>query len=58
MMLKGLASLPQINIIGIDNPVEFFNRVDKGQYTPPTVLVFRYKYAELEEFRKVPEKIW
>ncbi|VDM40365.1 unnamed protein product [Toxocara canis] len=51
-MLKGLSAFPEIEILGIENAAEFANRVYRGQYSPLNVLIFKYKYAELERFRK------
>ncbi|VDN20562.1 unnamed protein product [Gongylonema pulchrum] len=53
VMLRGLSSFPQIEILGVENPAEFANRVYKGSYAPLTVLIFKYKYPELEEAKKV-----
>ncbi len=48
-MLKGLASLRQMEILGIDNSSDLAARVSKGQLAPPTVLIFKYKYAANEK---------
>ncbi|KIH47549.1 hypothetical protein ANCDUO_22388 [Ancylostoma duodenale] len=52
VMLKGLSSFPQIEIVGMDNAVEFAARVYKNQYTAPTVLIFKYRYAAAKEAAK------
>ncbi|RCN41223.1 hypothetical protein ANCCAN_12830, partial [Ancylostoma caninum] len=52
VMLKGLSSFPQIEIVGMDNAVEFATRVYKNQYTAPTVLVFKYRYDAAKEAAK------
>ncbi|KAK6765470.1 hypothetical protein RB195_025400 [Necator americanus] len=52
VMLKGLSSFPQIEIIGMDNAVEFATKVCKNQYTAPTVLIFKYRYAAAKEAAK------
>ncbi|KHJ96199.1 hypothetical protein OESDEN_03838 [Oesophagostomum dentatum] len=51
-MLKGLASFPQIEIVGMDNAAEFATRVYKNQYTAPTVLIFKYRYLAAKEAAK------
>uniref|UniRef100_A0A0N5AKQ0 Pyridoxal-dependent decarboxylase domain-containing protein 1 n=1 Tax=Syphacia muris TaxID=451379 RepID=A0A0N5AKQ0_9BILA len=48
IMLKGLSSFPQIQIMGIDNPVDFANKVYKGKIMPPTSLVFNYRHVNLQ----------
>ncbi|VDN03815.1 unnamed protein product [Thelazia callipaeda] len=53
VMLRSLSAFPQIEIFGVEDPAEFANRVYKGVYAPLTVLVFKYKYPELEEAIKV-----
>uniref|UniRef100_A0A8R1XUG2 Pyridoxal-dependent decarboxylase domain-containing protein 1 n=1 Tax=Onchocerca volvulus TaxID=6282 RepID=A0A8R1XUG2_ONCVO len=55
MMLRGLIGFPQIEIFGIENPIEFANRVYEGIYTSPTVLIFNYRYPDLGKIKK--EKI-
>ncbi|KHJ80384.1 hypothetical protein OESDEN_19941, partial [Oesophagostomum dentatum] len=52
VMLKGLASFPQIEIVGMDNAAEFATRVYKNQYTAPTVLIFKYRYLAAKEAAK------
>uniref|UniRef100_A0A9J2PE01 Pyridoxal-dependent decarboxylase domain-containing protein 1 n=1 Tax=Ascaris lumbricoides TaxID=6252 RepID=A0A9J2PE01_ASCLU len=47
-MLKGLSTFSEIQILGIENAAEFANRVYKGQYSPLNVLIFKYKYDELQ----------
>uniref|UniRef100_A0A0R3RUH7 Pyridoxal-dependent decarboxylase domain-containing protein 1 n=1 Tax=Elaeophora elaphi TaxID=1147741 RepID=A0A0R3RUH7_9BILA len=49
VMLRGLIAFPQIEIVGVENPIEFANHVYKGTYTPPVVLIFKYKCPELEK---------
>ncbi|KJH45524.1 hypothetical protein DICVIV_08441 [Dictyocaulus viviparus] len=60
MMLKGLSAFPQIEIIGMDNAAEFAAKVYKNQYTAPTVLIFKYRYAAAKEaaktFREIKQK--
>lgn len=48
-MLKGLSALDQMEIVGVDNVVDFANKVFKNQYIAPSVLIFKYKYAQLKE---------
>ncbi|OZC08055.1 hypothetical protein X798_04947 [Onchocerca flexuosa] len=55
VMLRGLIAFPQIEIFGVENPIEFANRVYEGIYTSPTVLIFNYRYPDLGEIKK--EKI-
>lgn len=52
-MLKGLSTFSEIQILGIENAAEFANRVYKGQYSPLNVLIFKYKYDELQLSMKV-----
>uniref|UniRef100_A0A1I7XCZ7 Pyridoxal-dependent decarboxylase domain-containing protein 1 n=1 Tax=Heterorhabditis bacteriophora TaxID=37862 RepID=A0A1I7XCZ7_HETBA len=49
VMLKGLSAYPQIEIVGMENPIEFAGRVYKNQYTAPTVLIFKYRYSAMIE---------
>ncbi|VDK47892.1 unnamed protein product [Anisakis simplex] len=51
-MLKGLSAFSEIEILGIENPADFVNRVYKGQYFPLNVLIFKYRYAELDYLKK------
>lgn len=53
MMLKGLSSFPQIQIMGIDNPVDFVNKVYKGRTMPPTSLVFNYRHLQMHQADEV-----
>ncbi|EFO27911.2 hypothetical protein LOAG_00572 [Loa loa] len=55
VMLQGLTAFPQIEILGVENPIEFAKRVYKGICTPPTVLIFKYRCRDLKEVKK--EKI-
>ncbi|CAD6185005.1 unnamed protein product [Caenorhabditis auriculariae] len=48
VMLKGLSTLPQIEIIGMENAAEFASGVYKNKYTPPTVLIFKYRYESIK----------
>lgn len=48
-MLKGLSALDQMEIVGVDNVVDFANKVFKNQYIAPSVLIFKYKYSQLKE---------
>ncbi|CAI5455701.1 unnamed protein product [Caenorhabditis angaria] len=48
IMLKGLSGIPQIEIVGVENPVDFANRVYKSKYTAPTVLIFKYNYENIK----------
>lgn len=57
-MLRGLSTFSQIEILGVENPADFANRVYKGNYTPLTVLIFKYKYPDLQEVIKVRIKIF
>ncbi|KAL3982624.1 hypothetical protein ACH3XW_47880 [Acanthocheilonema viteae] len=52
IMLRSLAAFPQIEIIGIENPIEFANLIDKGIHTPPIVLVFKYRCPDLKVVKK------
>lgn len=52
-MLRGLTVFPQIEIFGIENPIEFANRVHKGICTPPSILIFKYNCPDLKEVKKV-----
>lgn len=47
-MLKGLSAIPEVEMIGVDNPVELANRVYKNKFTPPTVLIFKYNYVSIK----------
>lgn len=53
VMLRGLTTFSQIEILGVENPIEFANRVYKGIYTPPTVIIFKYRCPDLEKVKKV-----
>ncbi|CAQ16135.1 Pyridoxal-dependent decarboxylase domain-containing protein 1 [Caenorhabditis elegans] len=48
VMLKGLSAIPEVEMIGVDNPVELANRVYKNKFTPPTVLIFKYNYVSIK----------
>ncbi|EGT59439.1 hypothetical protein CAEBREN_32173 [Caenorhabditis brenneri] len=48
VMLKGLSAIPEIEIVGVENPVDFANRVYKSKYTAPTVLIFKYNYVSIK----------
>uniref|UniRef100_A0A1I8EQZ7 Pyridoxal-dependent decarboxylase domain-containing protein 1 n=1 Tax=Wuchereria bancrofti TaxID=6293 RepID=A0A1I8EQZ7_WUCBA len=54
VMLRGLAAFPQIEILGVENPIEFANRVYKSICTSPTVLIFKYRCPNLvlEQIKK------
>ncbi|CAG9538675.1 unnamed protein product [Cercopithifilaria johnstoni] len=52
VMLRGLTAFPQIEILGIENPSEFANRVCKGICTPPIVLIFKYRCPDLKKVKK------
>lgn len=52
-MLKGLASLPQIEVVGMENPTEFANGVYKNRYTAPTALIFKYRYEAVKKAAQV-----
>lgn len=54
-MLRGLTAFSEIEIIGIENPIEFTNRVYKGICAPPIVLIFKYKCPNSKEVNKVPQ---
>ncbi|PAV88407.1 hypothetical protein WR25_05993 isoform C [Diploscapter pachys] len=49
VMLKGLAALPQIEVVGMENPTEFANGVYKNRYTAPTALIFKYRYETVKK---------
>ncbi|GMT35458.1 hypothetical protein PFISCL1PPCAC_26755, partial [Pristionchus fissidentatus] len=49
VMLKGLSALDQMEIVGVENVVDFANKVFKNQYIAPSVLIFKYKYEALKE---------
>uniref|UniRef100_A0A0R3PWH4 Pyridoxal-dependent decarboxylase domain-containing protein 1 n=1 Tax=Angiostrongylus costaricensis TaxID=334426 RepID=A0A0R3PWH4_ANGCS len=53
VMLKGLSTFPQIEVVGMDNAIEFASKVYKNQYTAPTVLIFKYRYAAVRDAAKV-----
>ncbi|KAJ1355294.1 hypothetical protein KIN20_012633 [Parelaphostrongylus tenuis] len=57
VMLKGLSTFPQIEVVGMDNAVEFASKVYKNQYTAPTVLIFKYRYAAAREAAKVVREL-
>uniref|UniRef100_A0A0K0D1R1 Pyridoxal-dependent decarboxylase domain-containing protein 1 n=1 Tax=Angiostrongylus cantonensis TaxID=6313 RepID=A0A0K0D1R1_ANGCA len=57
VMLKGLSSFPQIEMVGMDNAVEFASKVYKNQYTAPTVLIFKYRYAAARDAAKVVREL-
>lgn len=46
VMLKGLAGYRGIEIFGIPNAADFAAKVYKGQFAPPTVLIFKYNYFD------------
>ncbi|UMM40659.1 hypothetical protein L5515_017200 [Caenorhabditis briggsae] len=48
VMLKGLSAIPEVEIVGVENPVDFANRVYKSKYTAPTVLIFKYNYVSIK----------
>lgn len=48
-MLKGLASIPNIEIVGMENAADYAARVYKNQYTAPTVLIFKYRYQPVKD---------
>ncbi|CAB3399876.1 unnamed protein product [Caenorhabditis bovis] len=60
IMLKGLSTNSQIEIVGVENPVDFANRVYKNKYTAPTVLIFKYRYdnikASIQKHKELIEK--
>ncbi|MFH4981098.1 hypothetical protein AB6A40_007807 [Gnathostoma spinigerum] len=51
-MLNGLSSFQRIEILGIDNPAEFTSGIAHGHYSPPVVLVFKYKYPPTDRHEK------
>uniref|UniRef100_A0A1I7U0R6 Pyridoxal-dependent decarboxylase domain-containing protein 1 n=1 Tax=Caenorhabditis tropicalis TaxID=1561998 RepID=A0A1I7U0R6_9PELO len=48
VMLKGLSAIPEIEIVGVENPVDFANRIYKNKFTAPTVLIFKYNYVSIK----------
>ncbi|KAK5983423.1 Pyridoxal-dependent decarboxylase domain-containing protein 1 [Trichostrongylus colubriformis] len=52
VMLKGLSSFTQIEVVGMENAADFVTRVYKNQYTAPTVLIFKYRYNAAKEAAK------
>ena len=43
-MLKGLSSISNIEIVGMENAADYASRVYKNQFLAPTVLIFKYRY--------------
>ncbi|PIO55153.1 hypothetical protein TELCIR_23463, partial [Teladorsagia circumcincta] len=57
VMLKGLSSFPQIEVVGMENAADFVTRVYKNQYTAPTVLIFKYRYNASKEAAKLGQGV-
>lgn len=57
VMLKGLSAIPEVEIVGVENPIDFANRVYKNKYTAPTVLIFKYNYVSIKNAIQVLTEI-
>ena len=41
--MRGLLRFSQIEVMGVNNPQDFRERIETGKILPPTVIVFKYR---------------